>query len=51
MVEFLTRELSFPYGAFLMTGTGIVPDFPFSLHVGDVVSVTVGELTLTNVVS
>ncbi len=50
LVEFLTRELSFPYGAFLMTGTGIVPDFPFTLRVGDVVSVTVGELTLTNVV-
>lgn len=50
LVEFLTRELSFPYGVFLMTGTGIVPEFPFTLHLGDVVNVRVGQLTLTNTV-
>ena len=44
----LTRELSFPNGCFLMTGTGIVPPPDFTLHVGDVVTVQVGELTLTN---
>ena len=50
LVDFLTRELTFPFGAFLMTGTGIVPEFPFTLHLGDVVNVQVGQLKLTNTV-
>ncbi|MHB8637108.1 MAG: fumarylacetoacetate hydrolase family protein [Fimbriimonadaceae bacterium] len=48
LVEFLTRELSFPGGVFLMTGTGIVPPSDVSLKPGDKVTVEVGELTLVN---
>lgn len=50
LVEFLTREMDFPYGAFLMTGTGIVPEDAFSLQVDDVVRIRVGSLTLENIV-
>jgi 2-dehydro-3-deoxy-D-arabinonate dehydratase len=46
----LTRELAFPNGAVLMTGTGIVPPDDFTLAVGDVVRIEVGELALENVV-
>lgn len=48
LVEYLGRELTFPGGVFLMTGTGIVPTSEFTLQAGDQVAVTVGELTLTN---
>jgi 2-dehydro-3-deoxy-D-arabinonate dehydratase len=47
---YLGRALTFPTGAFLMTGTGIVPDPPFTLEAGDVVTIAVdglGELTNT----
>ena len=42
------RELDFPQGVFLMTGTGIVPPDDFSLLPGDTVRITIGELTLEN---
>jgi 2-dehydro-3-deoxy-D-arabinonate dehydratase len=48
LAEYLGREMSFPYGGFLMTGTGIVPEDDFTLQPGDSVTITVGELTLTN---
>jgi 2-dehydro-3-deoxy-D-arabinonate dehydratase len=48
LVAYLRREMSFPSGVFLLTGTGIVPPPEFSLSPGDVVSITVGELTLDN---
>jgi len=48
LVEYLFRETSFSRGVFLMTGTGIVPGEGFTLLPGDVVTVTVGELTLVN---
>jgi 2-dehydro-3-deoxy-D-arabinonate dehydratase len=48
LVAYLGRELSLPEGAFLMTGTGIVPPQDFSLEPGDRVRVTVGLLTLEN---
>ena len=49
LAEWLYRENSFPNGAFLMTGTGIVPPDAFSLATGDVVSIRIGELgTLVN---
>ncbi len=51
LVEYLTREMSFPDGVLLMTGTGIVPSYPFTLEVGDVVTIKIGELTLTNPVT
>jgi 2-dehydro-3-deoxy-D-arabinonate dehydratase len=48
LVAYLSRELSFPHGAFLLTGTGIVPPEQFTLAQGDRVSVSVGDLTLVN---
>jgi 2-dehydro-3-deoxy-D-arabinonate dehydratase len=51
LAYYLYRELSFPGGALLMTGTGIVPSHPFTLFVGDVVKITIGELVLTNKVA
>jgi 2-dehydro-3-deoxy-D-arabinonate dehydratase len=47
LVEFLTRELDFPHGVFLMTGTCLVPD-DFTLQPGDLVAVQVGEMTIEN---
>lgn len=47
LVEFLTRELDFPQGVFLMTGTCLVPD-EFSLQPDDLVSVQVGEARIEN---
>jgi 2-dehydro-3-deoxy-D-arabinonate dehydratase len=48
LAAYLFRELSFPQGAFLMTGTGIVPPETFSLQAGDVVRIEVGTLVLEN---
>ncbi len=48
LVAYLTRELAFPQGVFLMTGTGIVPPDDFTLKPGDNVRITIGELTLEN---
>jgi 2-dehydro-3-deoxy-D-arabinonate dehydratase len=47
LVEHLYRELSFPAGAFLFTGTGIVPPSDFTLLSGDRVRIAtppIGEL-------
>src|SRR5918911_2225942 len=51
LVAYLSRELSFPQGAFLMTGTSLVPPEAFTLHSGGEVEITVGELTLKNEVT
>jgi len=48
LVEFLTRELDFPQGVFLMTGTCLVPDGDFTLQPDDVVVIRVGELKIEN---
>ena len=48
LVAYLGRELDFPNGVLLMTGTGIVPGEDFSLRPGDQVRVQVGEITLEN---
>jgi 2-dehydro-3-deoxy-D-arabinonate dehydratase len=48
LAAFLFKELDFPSGAFLMTGTGIVPPETFSLTAGDAVRVSIGELVLEN---
>jgi 2-dehydro-3-deoxy-D-arabinonate dehydratase len=48
LVDTLFRELPFPHGAFLMTGTGIVPPDDFTLSVGDSVRIGVGQLVLHN---
>jgi 2-dehydro-3-deoxy-D-arabinonate dehydratase len=47
LVEFLTRELDFPQGVFLMTGTCLVPD-NFTLQPEDVVIIQVGETKIKN---
>jgi 2-dehydro-3-deoxy-D-arabinonate dehydratase len=48
LTEHLVRETTFAKGVFLLTGTCIVPTNDFTLQPGDKVSITVGELTLTN---
>jgi 2-dehydro-3-deoxy-D-arabinonate dehydratase len=52
LIGWLSLENSFPHGAILLTGTGIVPPDDFSLAVGDVVSIDVtGIGRLTNLVA
>lgn len=49
LIGWLTRENDLPDGAFLLTGTGIVPPDDFTLEDGDSVSIEVtGIGTLTN---
>ena len=53
LVEYQFKETEFPKGAFLMTGTGVVPPGAFTLRVKDIVrvSTTMGDghvLTLEN---
>jgi len=48
LAGWLYRECSFPYGCFLMTGTGIVPD-DFTLETNDIIKITIeGIGTLEN---
>jgi 2-dehydro-3-deoxy-D-arabinonate dehydratase len=39
LVDFLFREMSFPNGVYLMTGTCLVPPNDFTLQVGDSISI------------
>jgi 2-dehydro-3-deoxy-D-arabinonate dehydratase len=49
LVEYLFRDNSFPTGAFLMTGTGIVPPDSFTLASGDRIRITIDPIgTLEN---
>lgn len=48
LVEYLTCEMDFPQGAFLMTGTCLVPGNDFSLQPDDLVSIRVGKLMIEN---
>jgi len=49
LVEYLFRDNNFPTGAFLMTGTGIVPPDSFTLAVADRVRITIDPIgTLEN---
>jgi len=49
LVGYLFRETSFPHGAFLMTGTGVVPSTDFTLQSGDEIRITIeGIGTLIN---
>jgi 2-dehydro-3-deoxy-D-arabinonate dehydratase len=41
LAKWLFRELHFPAGAFLFTGTGIVPPNNFTLNEGDVVTISI----------
>lgn len=44
LADYLGRALAFPQGVVLLTGTGIVPDPPFTLLPGDVVRIEMGAL-------
>jgi 2-dehydro-3-deoxy-D-arabinonate dehydratase len=49
LAAYLFRECSFPQGALLMTGTGIVPPAPFTLAPGDTIDITIDPIgTLSN---
>lgn len=51
LVSYLYRELDFPKGSFLMTGTGIVPSADFTLKKNDEIRITIFPIgTLTNTV-
>jgi 2-dehydro-3-deoxy-D-arabinonate dehydratase len=51
LVEYLYRETSFPQGAVLLTGTGVVPPDDFTLQMGDEIAITIPPIgTLDNVV-
>lgn len=52
LAEFLFRDNSFPRGAYLMTGTGIVPPDAFTLRAGDEIRITIEPIgTLVNTVA
>lgn len=49
LIGWLGRDNSFPNGVFLLTGTGIVPETPFTLQPGDLVDITIAGIgTLSN---
>jgi 2-dehydro-3-deoxy-D-arabinonate dehydratase len=48
LAGYLFRELTFPQGAFLLTGTGVVPGEDFTLRSGDVVRIAIDGLALEN---
>ncbi len=51
LADWLYRENVFPFGAYLMTGTGIVPPDEFTLRLGDQVHISHEAIgTLTNMV-
>ena len=51
LVRYLYRETSFPHGAVLLTGTGVVPPDDFTLQTGDAIAITIPQIgTLDNVV-
>lgn len=52
LVEYLFRDQTFPYGCFLLTGTGIVPPDSFTLHSEDTIRISIeGIGTLENTVA
>ncbi len=51
LVDWLLKDNDMPNGAFLLTGTGVVPDSNFTLAANDVVHITIAGIgTLTNTV-
>jgi 2-dehydro-3-deoxy-D-arabinonate dehydratase len=51
LADWLMRDNVFPSGAYLLTGTGLVPEAGFSLAADDRVSISVPQIgTLSNVV-
>jgi 2-dehydro-3-deoxy-D-arabinonate dehydratase len=52
LADFLFRELTFPFGTYLMTGTGVVPPDHFTLQAGDVITISIENIgTLVNTVA
>ena len=52
LAGFLFRENDFPDGALLMTGTGIVPNHPFTLQADDIIRISISGIgTLENTVA
>lgn len=52
LLDYLFRELDFPQGVYLMTGTGIVPPDNFTLAPGDHIRITIQNIgTLENTVA
>lgn len=52
LVKYLFAECSFPYGCFLMTGTGIIPPDEFTLNIGDQVDIYIQHIgKLSNTVA
>ncbi|MEM6842077.1 MAG: fumarylacetoacetate hydrolase family protein [Bacteroidota bacterium] len=51
LVSYLYREMDFPNGCYLMTGTGIIPEGDFTLQSGDEIGITIEPIgTLMNTV-
>ncbi|MEU8105411.1 fumarylacetoacetate hydrolase family protein [Nonomuraea muscovyensis] len=44
LAGYLFRADAFPDGAVLATGTGLVPDLPFTLRAGDIVTIAIAEI-------
>jgi len=52
LADYLCRSQTFPHGAVLLTGTGVVPPDSFTLQAGDVVEITISGIgTLRNTVA
>ncbi|CAN5426786.1 fumarylacetoacetate hydrolase family protein [soil metagenome] len=52
LARFLFREMTFKYGCYLMTGTGIIPPNNFTLQSNDEIRITIGPIgTLVNYVN
>jgi 2-dehydro-3-deoxy-D-arabinonate dehydratase len=52
LLHYLFREMSFPTGCYLMTGTGVIPPSDFTLQQGDIIHISIEPIgTLTNVVA
>lgn len=51
LVSYVYKECSFPHGALIMTGTGIVPGNDFTLKSGDEIRISIDHIgTLINIV-
>ncbi|MCE6989186.1 fumarylacetoacetate hydrolase family protein [Dyadobacter sp. CY323] len=51
LLHYLFREMAFPHGCYLMTGTGIIPPSDFTLQKEDIIHITIEPIgTLTNTV-
>lgn len=49
LVEYLYRDQSFPFGCFLLTGTGIIPPDEFTLQSADIIRISISQIgTLVN---